>query len=82
MEEIGRVERVIKNTKGEVNEVRAMPGWERARVQVDAGAIDAVGPKEIARAHEMKETEMSKTGIGHVERHRELRGEEDRGLRG
>ena len=36
------------------------------RVQIDCGAIDTVGPKEIARAFEMKETEMSKRGIGYV----------------
>jgi hypothetical protein len=39
---------------------------ERVRVQIDSGAIDTVGPKEFARACEMKETEMSKRGIGHV----------------
>ncbi len=55
-----------KQTKGEVNEVRATPGWERVRVQIDSGAIDAVGPKEIAKAFEMKETEMSKRGKGYV----------------
>ncbi len=36
------------------------------RLQVDAGAIDIVGPKEIAKAFEMRETEMSKTCIGYV----------------
>ena len=66
MKEIGSVERVIKKTKGDVNEVRATPGWERVRVQIDSGAVDTVGPKEIARAFEMKETEMSKRGIGYV----------------
>ena len=66
VKEICSVERVIKKTKGEVNEVRATPGWERVRVQIDSGAIDTVGPKEIARAFEMKETEMSKRGIGYV----------------
>ena len=37
-------------------------------MQIDSGAIDAVavGPKEIAKAFEMKETEMSKRGIGYV----------------
>ncbi len=52
------VERVIKNGKGEVNEVRVLPGWERASAQIDPGAVDAVGPKEIAKARETKETEM------------------------
>ncbi len=43
-----------------------MPGWERVRFQIDSGATDAVGPKEIARAFEMKETEMSNRGVGYV----------------
>ncbi len=57
--EIGSVERFTKGSKGEVSEIRATPGWERVRVQVDSGAIDTVGPKEIAQALEMKETVMS-----------------------
>ncbi len=60
------MERVIKTTKGEVNEVRATPGWEGPRARIDAVAIETVGPKEIAKAFEMKETEMSKRGRGHV----------------
>ena len=64
MKEIGSVEKAIQKTKGEVNEVRATPGWERVRIQVASGAIDAVGPKEIAGAFKMRETEMSKRGIG------------------
>ncbi len=43
-----------------------MPGWERVRVQIDSGAIDAVGPKEIAKALEMKGAEMPKRGAGYV----------------
>ncbi len=35
-----------------------------ARVQIDSGAIDAAGSKEIAKALEVKETEMSSRGIG------------------
>ena len=66
MKEIGSVERVIPKTKGEVNEVRATPGWERIRIQVDSGAIDTVGPKDIAGAFKMRETEMSRRGIGFV----------------
>ncbi len=57
--EIGSGERVIKKTTGEVNEVRAMPGWERVRVQIDSSAVDTVGPKEFARALVAKQTEMS-----------------------
>ena len=56
----------FKKTKGEVNEVRATPGWERVRIQVDSGAIDTVGPKDIAGAFKMRETEMSRRGIGFV----------------
>ena len=66
MKEIGSVERVIQKTEGEVNEVRATPGWERVRIQVDSGAIDTVGPKDIAGAFKMRETEMSRRGIGFV----------------
>ena len=66
MKKISSVERVTHEAKGEVNEVRATPGWERVRVQIDSGAIDTVGPKEMARAFEMKETEMSRRGIGFV----------------
>ncbi len=43
--EIGSVDRVIEQTKGEVSEVRATLGWERVKVQIDSGAIDTVGPK-------------------------------------
>ncbi len=49
-----------------MNEVRATPGWERVRVQIDSGAIDTVGPKEKAKALDVKETEMSKRGSGYV----------------
>ncbi len=66
MKEIGSVERVIQTTKREVNEVRATPGWERVRIQVDSGAIDTVGPRDIAEAFKMRETEMSRRGIGFV----------------
>ncbi len=66
MREIGSVERVIQKTKGEGNEVRATPGWEGVRIQIDSGAIDTVGPKGIAGAFEMRETEMSKRGMGCV----------------
>ena len=60
------VERGAIITRGEVNKVRETPGWERIRVQIDSGAIDTVGPKEIAKAFEMKETIMSRRGIGCV----------------
>ena len=66
MKEIGSVERVIQKTKGEVNEVWATPGWGRVRIQIGSGAIDTVGPKDIAGAFKMRETEMSKRGIGFV----------------
>ncbi len=62
----GSVERDMRIHRGEVNEVRKTPGREKSRVQIDSGAIGTVGPKEIARAFEMKETAMSKRGIGCV----------------
>ncbi len=61
---INSVERDARINRGEVNEVRETPGWERIRVQADSGAIDAATPKEIAKAFEMKETIMSRRGIG------------------
>ena len=64
--EIGSVEKVVKDKKGEVNEVNARPGWEKVRIQIDSGAIDTVGQKNIAAAFKMRETEMSKKGIGFV----------------
>ena len=66
MKEIGSAESVTQKTKEEVNEVRATPGWERVRIQIDSGAIDTVGPKDIAGAFKMRKTEMSKRGIGLV----------------
>ena len=36
------------------------------RIQIDSGAIDTVGPKDIAGAFKMRETEMSKRGRGYV----------------
>ncbi len=39
-------------------------GWEKALVQVDSGAIETVGPKEVAKAFTMKEKAMSKKGLG------------------
>ncbi len=38
----------------------------RVRVQIDSGAVDAVGPTEIARAFEVTETDTSQRGIGYV----------------
>ena len=60
------MERFTHGSKRSVNEIRAMPRWESVRVQIDSGAIDTVGPKEIAKAFGMKETVLSKRGIGHV----------------
>jgi hypothetical protein len=57
------VERDGRINRGEVNEVRETPGWEKIRGQIDSGAVDAAGPREIARAFEMKETAKSKRGI-------------------
>ena len=60
------MEKDTKDKKGEVNEVRATPGWEKIRIQADSGAIDSVGPKSMAGAFKMRETEMSRKGIGFV----------------
>ncbi len=58
--------RVAQKAKGEVIEVQATPGWDIESVQIDSGATDTVGPKEIAKAFEMKGTEMSTRGIEYV----------------
>ncbi len=41
-----------------------MPSW--VAVPIDSGAVDTVGPKELAKASEMKETLISKRGIGDI----------------
>ncbi len=45
---IGSVERDMRIKRGEVNEGRETLGWEQIRIQIDSGAVDAVGPKEVA----------------------------------
>ena len=51
---------------GEVSAVSEISGWEKVRVQIDSGAIDTVGPRGVAKALAMKETMMSKKGLGFV----------------
>ncbi len=51
---------------GEACPVSGVKGWEKVRVQVDSGAIDTVGPKEVAKAFATKENVMSKKGLGYV----------------
>ncbi len=63
---VSSVERDCKSLKGEVNETRATPGWERVRVQAESGATGTVGPKETAKAFEMEYTVMSRRGVGYV----------------
>ncbi len=60
---ITSIERDARITKGEVNEVRETLGWERIRVLIESGAIDAIGPKETAESFDMKEMVMSKRGF-------------------
>ncbi len=67
MKEIGSAEKPIEKTKGEVNEVGLSDAGLGESERADRlRAINTVGPKEIARALEMKETEMSKRGMGYV----------------
>ncbi len=49
-----------------MNEVRETPGWGRIAVQIDSGAMHTVGSKDIQKAFAMKETLMSKKGIGYA----------------
>ncbi len=62
---ICRIESDARIARG-FNEVRETPAWERVRIQIYSGAVDTVGPKEIAKAFEMKETATGRRGIGHV----------------
>ena len=50
---------------GDSRAVSEATGWKTFQAQVESGAIDAVGPKEIAKAFTMNESVMSK-GLGHV----------------
>ena len=63
---VGSIERAGVNAANGANGASNRPGWERIAVQIDSGAIDAVGPKEIASAFGMKETPKSKNGVGFV----------------
>ncbi len=63
---IGSMEKDTRIDRGGINEARETLGWEMIRVQVDSAAVDAVGPKEVVRAFEMKETAMSRRGNGFV----------------
>ncbi len=49
-----------------MSEIRATLGPERVRTQTDSGAFDTVRPMEVAKAFGMKETMMSRRGIGHA----------------
>ncbi len=40
--------------------------WEKVRVQIDSGAIRTVGPTDVTEVFQMKETVISKKGMGHV----------------
>ncbi len=57
---------VRKSEPGEVCSACEVQGWVTFRALIDSGAIDAVGPKEVAKAFKMKETVMSNKGIGHA----------------
>ncbi len=59
---INSVERDVRINRGEASEVRETP----ERVQIDSGAVHAADPMETARAFELKETTMSKRGVGFV----------------
>jgi hypothetical protein len=60
-----------------------MPGWGRDTAQIDSGATDAAGRKDVAGALGMKGTLVSKKGVGYfaanVEQRRELRRKEGDG---
>ena len=41
-------------------------GWERARIHIDPGAVDIVGPKSVGCAFPTKETRASKAGNNYI----------------
>ena len=53
-------------TKNQINVVNKENKWERIRIQVDSGAIDTVGPKDVAKAFNMEQSEMSIEGVGFI----------------
>ncbi len=60
------MERAAERARREVNEVRTAPGWETVRIAIDSRAIVTVGPKEFAKAFEVKTTLASQKGIAHT----------------
>ena len=42
------------------------PARERLPVNIDSGAVDTVGPKEVGRAFKLRETRASKEGKNYV----------------
>jgi hypothetical protein len=44
--------------------VSEIKGWEKVHVQIDSGAIDSVGPNEVARAFALRDTAVSRKGLG------------------
>ncbi len=56
------MERAIKK-KLRSQSGQSIAGVETLRAQIDSGAVDTAGSKDIAKAYEVRETEMSKRGI-------------------
>ena len=52
--------------KSEISAVEKSNGKERIRVQIDSGAVDTVGPREVGRAFQIRETRASKEGRNYV----------------
>jgi hypothetical protein len=61
-----RTEIFSPDRPGQVCVVSEVKRWGKARAQVDSGAAEKVGPKEIPNAFTMKENVMSRNGSGYV----------------
>ena len=57
---------IEREAEKEIFNVGRDKGWEKIRVQIDSGAVDTVGPKEIGQAFKIRPTKASKDGRNYV----------------
>ena len=57
---------ISRESKSEILAIENNNGFEHIRVQIDSGAVDTVGPKEVGRAFKIRETRASKEGRNYV----------------
>ena len=63
---LGEIGWIGHEQSDEIMNVESTKGKEKIRVQIDSGAVDTVGPKEIGRAFKLRETRASKLGRNYV----------------